>query len=436
MRRRQGFTLVEMLVALALVVFIMTILSEAFVAASRTFRDMKAAGDMADQLRSATAVLRRSLAADHFEGKRRLSDPNFWSTGPLQEGNAVAGPGSPPVWAASPPQEGFFRVYQGTQVNQGRNVTEGAADLNNLLSFRSVDHMLHFTVKLRGNNRSDFFSATAPGTTLLTLGLPESRYQDTNNNYNSQWAEVVFFLRAIPDPSTGLQAVTAPTPTNPGGVPLYGLFMRQLLAAPDNSAAQVTIAGGTAANFPEISGTVANGNLSVNSPRDLTEPARRFGMTGTARNVTNNAAGTLSFTDPLTGALTYPTLKDDTTNTALWGADLLLTNVLSFDVRLLAAGQPDFLDMFQLGQLYLNGGNPNNPTFNPNGGGPMVFDTWSCVKDDTTNEYAGWQTSGTVLSIPMWNGTTGPNIQAIQITLRIWNDKAQTARQVTIEVPL
>src|SRR5262245_46777387 len=65
--RRQGFTVVELLVAMALIVFIMTILSEAFSAGLKTFRDLKAAGDMSERLRSATTVLRSDLlAADHF----------------------------------------------------------------------------------------------------------------------------------------------------------------------------------------------------------------------------------------------------------------------------------------------------------------------------------------------------------------------------------
>ena len=97
MRQRRGFTMVEMLVSVALVIFIMVILSEAFVAGLETFRQLKAIGDMEERLRAAAQVLRRDLAADHFEGKRRLSDPDFWLQGP--------------------PREGFFRIWQ-TQVPQ------------------------------------------------------------------------------------------------------------------------------------------------------------------------------------------------------------------------------------------------------------------------------------------------------------------------------
>jgi hypothetical protein len=41
------------------------------------FRSLKAIGDINERLRSATTILRRALAADHFEGKGRLSDIDF-----------------------------------------------------------------------------------------------------------------------------------------------------------------------------------------------------------------------------------------------------------------------------------------------------------------------------------------------------------------------
>ena len=76
MRRRQGFTLVELLVAMALIIFIMAILSQAFVAAMTTSATSK---PQATWPRScgATPVLQRDLAADHFEGKKRLSEPEL-----------------------------------------------------------------------------------------------------------------------------------------------------------------------------------------------------------------------------------------------------------------------------------------------------------------------------------------------------------------------
>src|SRR5689334_21797276 len=75
---RKGFTLIEMMVATALTMFIMAILSQAFVTSLDVFSGLKGLGDMEANLRTAGTLMRADLAADHFEGKRRLSDPDFW----------------------------------------------------------------------------------------------------------------------------------------------------------------------------------------------------------------------------------------------------------------------------------------------------------------------------------------------------------------------
>src|SRR5438034_10540819 len=95
MRSRAGFTLVELMVAMALTMFIMVILSQAFVLSLETFAAMKGLGDMQIDLRTATNILRDDLSQDHFEGKRRLSD---------------LGTGGVPLIVQQPPQAGFFAV--------------------------------------------------------------------------------------------------------------------------------------------------------------------------------------------------------------------------------------------------------------------------------------------------------------------------------------
>ena len=73
MRRRSGFTLVEVLVSMALILFIMSILSAAFVAATQSVTDLKSAGDLAEKLRGAVNVLRRDLEQDHFTDGLQVS---------------------------------------------------------------------------------------------------------------------------------------------------------------------------------------------------------------------------------------------------------------------------------------------------------------------------------------------------------------------------
>jgi hypothetical protein len=423
---------VELLVAMALIIFIMAILSEAFVASTKVFRDLKAVGDMAERLRTATSVLRRYLSADHFEGRRRLSDANFWVKGP--------------------PEEGFFRVYQGGPATVGALPTPLVAYTNYLEgidpdvsqpSFISTNMALHFTAKLRGNTRDNFFMASVPaGSILVTnpfLGSSDARYQDTTAptpSYNSQWAEVVFFLRVLPDTANGN--------------PLYALYMRQRLAVPDNGGQVIDTtaldAGLSTTTYEDVSGVFiqtavgppAANSYYFNSPRDLTIPARRFGM------LLSDPSGK-TFSSALG---TYTTYSDDGVTTASTsaqpGGDLLLSDVVSFDVRLLAAGQTDFLDVMGLTAAFGVAGNSSNPNFST--AGPMVFDTWSAVKDDSpfpgqpapaqTYDYTGWATAGTSSSIPIWNNGTGPIIKAIQIIIRVWDFKTEQTRQVTLVVPL
>src|SRR5262249_52102999 len=110
--KRQGFTLVEMLVATALIIFIMVIFTHAFTAGMYAFLKLKTTGDMEERLRTAATILRQDLAADHFEGRKRLSDTTFWNNGP--------------------PREGFFRIWQG---HPSTFMTEGV-DGDNIPSYR------------------------------------------------------------------------------------------------------------------------------------------------------------------------------------------------------------------------------------------------------------------------------------------------------------
>src|SRR5262245_56159926 len=74
---RSGFTIIELLVAMVLVILIMSILAGAFQVGLETFSKLKAIGDMSDRLRAAAHQIRNDLRNDHFEGAVRLSDPTI-----------------------------------------------------------------------------------------------------------------------------------------------------------------------------------------------------------------------------------------------------------------------------------------------------------------------------------------------------------------------
>lgn len=73
-RSRNGYTLVELLVAMAMIVMIMSILSEAFVAGLETFRELKGIGDLNERLRGSAVQLRDGVRDSHFETNRFLGD--------------------------------------------------------------------------------------------------------------------------------------------------------------------------------------------------------------------------------------------------------------------------------------------------------------------------------------------------------------------------
>src|SRR5687767_6919761 len=110
LRRRAAFTITELLVAMALIIFIMYILAEAFSAGSTAFRNLKAIGDMNEKLRTTGTLLRRHLERDHFEDKKRVSDPDFWKDGPPRAGFLRLYNGSPLV--ANDPSKPYY--YEGT----------------------------------------------------------------------------------------------------------------------------------------------------------------------------------------------------------------------------------------------------------------------------------------------------------------------------------
>jgi hypothetical protein len=292
--------------------------------------------------------------------------------------------------------------------------------------------MLHFTVKRRGNQEGEFFTAGVPaGSPLLSpaLGSAEARFQSATA-YRWQWAEVAWFLRPAVN-SEGVQDTA-------NGTPLYSLFRRQRLAVPDNSLVTPPLPVSAAGSYLELSCDRDPQNPNVlyfNNPADLTAPGRRFG-TGTDG---------LPVVTLANGRRTYPELAEQTQEADLRGADLALTDVVSFDVRVLLAadgvyaGPSDpanpFVDLYDPSVAVYDNGNPTLWATR----GPRAFDTWSgALNAQPALDYSSWNTAGGVKSIPMWKAAPadgrarGPIIKAIQITIRVWDVKTSLTRQVTI----
>src|SRR5438876_7912683 len=157
-QRRHGFTLIEILVALALTLFILIILTQAFVAGADTFRTLKAVGDLNSSLRVTTNMLRADLSADHFGGKRRLSDSKFWTT--LYNG---------------PPDQGYFYLEQGSIITNVSNTAPIVVTTN------GHDLRTGQQVVISGVN----FPSTANGTwTVTVINATQFSLNGSAGNFN------------------------------------------------------------------------------------------------------------------------------------------------------------------------------------------------------------------------------------------------------------
>ncbi len=350
MNKRQGFTIVELLVAMALIVLIMAILSEAFVAGLDGFRALKAVGDLQERLRVAAAPLRRDLLSRHFDQDQKIS---ALSTTP---GGAFP----------SNIQGGFFRIDQGSAPG-GANYPFEGYDTDGQMCFRAVDHRLSFTVRplahdIDRGRREDWLTARLNVASPLTSQGPVA-YQQANQAISNA-AEVMWFLY--------------PTGETAGTTPLYSLQRRQRLlpfdkAAFNNSAIPATQLGA----YAEVSVRPVGATLVANDLADVAVPANR-----TCQPI---PLGLAAGEDPT------------------WvGDDLVLTDVVSFEVQVLRPGHPDFEPISAFVPSATVAGN-------------YVYDT-------TDN------------SILRPAAPYSPNIQlrGIKVTIRIWDFKSQTSRQITV----
>lgn len=288
---RSGFTLVEVMVAAALSVVIMTIIATAFQTGLETLSHLKSVAGLADRLRAAESVLRNDLAAPHlyYAG----SDPGIPSgVVPVSHAKVV-------LWrlTTDPGMQGFFRVVTPT------SITEATTDGYGMESSRATDHWLHFTVRLLGNDPAAAFAARAPDAVWRSpvnmAGLAGA------GQLASRWAEVAYFLV----PQSG--ATTLPD-TGPG-LPLHTLRRRQRVIANDDIP---SVPPFNVDEYPELSATT---NL-VNTPRTITEPVNRLGNGGVPAPI-----------------VPYPLPSGD-----YRGSDIVLDNVISMRIKALCDNQPEY----------------------------------------------------------------------------------------------
>jgi hypothetical protein len=471
---RAAFTITELLVAMALCIFLMAVISEAFVAGLTAFRQLKAIGDMDANMRGVTTLLRRDLALPHFEGDSRLGD--------LTPGSATMG-----FFQAG---EGFETLPNGTQ----RPAFFEGVDNYASPIVRDTNDWLVFSMRQRGNRPDNMFLGYVPPPVnpandvprLDAYGIPGARFDPGPNTYASQWAIAVYFLR--PDPQ-GLTTTNEHDPAAPR-LPLFDLHRRQLLLVPEAFSMGTTAPVGTMAGAPILSTTggagqptpawvlahvtsdvwsfvtssaptltvqfATPGEVQYPSGMKVVGPGPTYQWDGGRRprpTITPPAPGpgVVPNVDFVNGP--FPSLLQ--IDPARAGADRVLTDVVSFDVKVwdplrgafvdLGFGLPDTTGAWvptpqtpavprPLGrppvQLLWPAAGPNAPHITQRiYNNAWVYDTWtSRIGGGDVSKPTGWDFHNRLDQQPPY--PTG--LRAIQITLRLWDRKTSQTRQVTI----
>ncbi len=391
---RRGFTLVELMVATALVVLILTILAVAFGAATDSLSRLRSMGNMATDLRGAQDKLRADLEAEHFDsgdspGVLRLADLKYDQL-------------TPGGRQTTPPVSGYVRIEQSASIYEGE-------DADRMSSTRAND-AIEFTVKRLGTSPDDLF--VVPATTPELLARSASDTPIAANQFVTKWARVRWFLGNA---------------QNVGGVQTFTLY-RSVRAISPVSGLPIAPATLTAAELPLVSHTSANRTHSLG---DLTSPLVRLDA--------DAAAVPTRFTIPYQPG------------TANQGDDIMLSNVTSFEVKPTwtggSRGPRQFLPAaIAIGTPIPDGAglgttqNLDYPfddlplvTENTTLANQRVFDTWSPVVQNpappppaTPN---AWNVPGSNLSLPLRIRVT-----ALQVKIRVFDPKTLLTRQVSFIV--
>jgi hypothetical protein len=119
----------------------------------------------------------------------------------------------------------------------------------------------------------------------------------------------------------------------------------------------------------------------------------------------------------------------DSGDANLKGDDVLISDVLSFEVRVLTNRTADFVSLHQLTTQNSFIVHPTDSTQTKRW---RIFDTWSTHRDGTYDYSRSMETPATIdpntdLRVPIVD-----RILAVEITIRVWDFKTEQTRQITI----
>ncbi len=414
---RTAFTLVEMLVATALTLFIMAIISQTFGQATKTFSKLRTAGQLQERTRGAINLIRRDLATEHFAGPY-----------PGGRGGPFVGSQRLDLEGWQPPAFGFFAIRQnGPSLFEpiGAPLTDGEG----LASTRATSHVLQFTSHLPAGQPTELFSANvfdpvgSAATNSISTILKSTRFAGNefvtgSSLYYSRWSEICYFLWPSGD-------------TTATGVQLFSLRRKAKLLAPKS----------VDFTLPVQLMTIADAALFVAGNPDL---ALRF-----IPIAPNQAYVQLMGPEVVANPGARMALVPQTDlNGNQTGSDIVLTDVIGFELKAAWSDNPWFNDPTinpdaWAGSSPANLVDTDNPysdlppstlSSNPLFSGQRHFDTWF---RDSLTESIDWDAMrqpnyvGYLVRAP-WQVPLRINVRSLQVKFRIYDTKAEQTRQVTL----
>lgn len=404
---RRGMTLVELLVAAAMCIMGMWLLTWLYQQGLESFRQARSQADLTTQLRMFTQTITRDLTADHFErqddkpnGGKRVSDQR------LDQMTLYADPKDAKkflVGGYTPPKRGYFRAGS-YPIDKTNNVSEGTDPAFVADSSRSTNHFLQFTAILSGGSNFQQFSAEVSA--------------NSTNQYFGTAAEITYYL--------------VPSGQMAGTTPLYDLYRCQRLVARNREDADAYDK-----DMKQPTGKTDASEVMVlkPNPNPMPLPTDPPKVMATLEELTFQGIGGVRLQGP-----TFPK------NTVRVSEDKLISNVISFEVKFTGTiamtpnpnpnppmipgiRQPD-LTILSLPEWPTKASSGNNDypyDTLPLGG---TFDTCSTLVTD-------WQLATNVAS----SGNEGRDLKPIRITgaqirLRIFDQKTRSTRQTTVIVDL
>jgi hypothetical protein len=408
-RPRRGTTLVELLVAAAMLMLGMWLLVWLYQQGMASFINAKSQADLTTQERTVATVLARDLSSPFFLDEdnkpnrgRRLSDqrPDLGSA-------AWTPPRGGFFWARSTPWDPANPTpAEGTAATRlDSNAPTPAVDSDGFYSVRATNHCLQFTILLPGGaNYQEVGAELSPGTGNQVFGTA---------------AEVTYAL--VPNGSyTAGDSGTQ--------IQLYDLIRRQRLTAltGDDAPAYTTQFAAYSPSIAEVAtfDTTAN---AMRSTLDLTVPP---GMSLPAGQTMLSAGQSVtSYRLPVPpNAVALPSTS------GRYGEDKLMSNVISFEVKFTgpqvnigagAWGATDAASIYWPRAVTSTVGGQGNTDY------PYDYLPYNGEFDTCSAQVPGWQ-SLFATKAALTNPIKPIRITGVLIRLRGYDLRNQTTRQTTI----